>query len=83
MDGVDVVAVFDVVFHVWLGTYEMALDCGLVGLAVGDGSQAALSGLGGEDVVVGIDESGAVLGGQMAVEFSFGQYYPFETAESL
>ena len=51
--------------------------------AVGDGFQAALGCLCGENVVVGIDESGAPFGGEMSVQLGLGLDNTLKAAKSF
>ena len=70
-DVVNIVANLEVEMQVGVAAYEGATYLGLGVAAVGDGFQTALGCLSGEDVIVGIDESGAPFGGEVAVKFCF------------
>ena len=82
-DVVNIVANLEVEMQVGVAAYEGATYLGLGVAAVGDGFQAALGCLCGENVVVGIDESGAPFGGEMSVQLGLGLDNTLEAAEAF
>lgn len=82
-DVVNIVANLEVEMQVGVAAYEGATYLGLGVAAVGDGFQAALGCLCGEDDVVCIDKGGALFGREVAVKFCFSLDDPFEATETF
>ena len=81
-DIVDVVANLEVEVHIGVTAHKGAACVGGAA-AVGDGFQATLGSLCGEDVVVCIDKGSALFGREVAVKFCFSLDDPFEAAKTF
>ncbi len=81
LHGIYVVAVFEIEFHIRIGTHIRAFGVGIGGLAIGNAAQrlAVLH----QYVVVGIDENLPAFSGKVSVKFCFGVDYALKRAKPL